>query len=162
LLSLCVRGFSASDAQGLVASAHLGNLMSLSLPQARMSATGMAILTGSSVLHQLSELALSANSVGDAGVLDLVSSLGSSRLEKLGLASNNIRDKGVAALASADLSMLKSLDLSHNRFGGFGAQALASSPALAGLRALRVPMWGLGEPGRTLLKSRFDDRVQFV
>lgn len=83
------------------------------------------------------------------------------RLRGLALAGLHLGDEeavvlaGTAALASLDL-----LDLRENRIGPGGAEALAVSPHLAGIKALLLYSNPVGDRGAATLRLRFGDRVK--
>jgi len=97
--------------------------------------------------------------IGDAGVRTLVASPHLSRLETLDLSENgHTADTARAVAEAAQLTGLKELDLSGDRYGSAsgavgdeGTAALAASPYLAGLRTLRLCNSGVGAAGAAAL-----------
>jgi hypothetical protein len=94
-------------------------------------------------------------------VLELVRSPNLRRLTRLRLSSNNVGDQGVKRLLGWSQSdRLTHLDLESNGIGDEGGMLLAETPALAGIRWLRLGMnWGISEATRACLTERFGDRL---
>ena len=66
-----------------------------------------------------------------------------------------------AALARASgLNALEVLDLSFNKFGAAGAEALAASEPLSRLRMLYLAGQRFGKKVQALLDAKFGDRVR--
>jgi uncharacterized protein (TIGR02996 family) len=85
-----------------------------------------------------------------------------SRLLTLDLSYNRLRDEGPAYLATSPyLKGLIALDLTRARVGDEGARALARSPYLRSLESLCLRENPITEQGRSLLRQRFGERVQF-
>lgn len=77
-------------------------------------------------------------------------------LERLGLGDEEAAVlAGTAALASLDL-----LDLRENRIGATGAESLASSPHLDGIKVLLLYQNPVGDRGTAALRRRFGERVR--
>lgn len=112
---------------------NLSNLLVLSLGcnsigSRGVKAIGPALTTSRSSVPVLQKLELTQNSLGDAGISALVPFLSKlTRLQSLKLNSNEVTDSGVRLLGPSLTklnSCLRELDLSSNRFGALGTEAL--------------------------------------
>src|SRR5262245_36299100 len=110
-------------------------------------------------LARLSALRVNINALGDEGVAILASSPYLGGLTSLELSRNDIGDAGVQALSACPcLSRVTRLDLSHNSIGDAGACTLARS--LPHLQKLTLYWNRINEPGRTILREQFGNRVK--
>lgn len=83
------------------------------------------------------------------------------RLRGLALAGLHLGDEEAVVLArTATLASLDLLDLRENRIGTDGAESLAASPHLDGIKALLLYQNPVGDRGIKALRHRFGDRVK--
>jgi uncharacterized protein (TIGR02996 family) len=140
--------------QVLAASPHLGRLHALDLRGCGIGPAGARTLAESPLLAQLVHLNLGANQIGDAGVeallgspyfvrplrlhLDGIQGLDSDTGQR-GVLRPNIGNAGAIRIAtSSKATQLLALDLAWNDLEESGFEALATSPYLADLTALRI------------------------
>jgi uncharacterized protein (TIGR02996 family) len=105
--------------------------------------TGLARLADPPRLRRLN---LSGNRATAEHVARLVAAPALMTVEELDLGENNLGPEGVAAVAAAQLPLLRSLHLMQVRPGEEGVRTLAGSELLAGLRSLSLNGNNLG-PG---------------
>lgn len=122
-----------------------GRVRHLDLSNNRLSAAGAAALAELEGLDQLHTLDLARNQLHDEGAAALTRAPWWPRLRHLRLGLNHIQSQGAAALAQALPPSLEILDLSHNKIGRRGAEALGQHAH--GLRRLDLSSNGLGEGG---------------
>jgi hypothetical protein len=148
------RTFAAHDVRALLRSAYLGRLTGLILRFGKVEDTDAAALAATPTLAGLQVLDLYGCGLGPAGVQSLAASPHLAGLRDLVLGGNEeVGDEGADALASPDtqLTHLTSLHLSFAGVSDTGAQALAVSPALAGLRSLDLGYNEIGASGARAL-----------
>ena len=128
----------------LTRSPHLAGIRRLRLQRSGISPEGLVSIMESKGLPALTELDLSDNVVIDSEHLAALSkSRALSRLEVLDLSGTSVGAEGAGALArseySANLKVLRigyNLDGTHTPLRGPGAEVLAESPHLRGLKEL--------------------------
>ena len=121
-------------------SPHLQNLRALSLSFG-MTADGVAALVGENT-RQVRDLRLARNRIGARGVARLA---GAPRLEALHLGRNALDDEALDALPA--WPRLARLDLDCNAFTGAGLERLCASGRLAGVRELNLSNNRIGRRG---------------
>ncbi|WP_439625262.1 TIGR02996 domain-containing protein [Gemmata sp.] len=142
--------FGADAVAQLGDSPHAANLVELALEHDGVTAAGLEALAESAVFPRLEALELRSNAVPPALIVDaLAAARRPGALGRLSLADNSLAEADAGHLfALPVVHGLRALDLSDNkRLGVAGAQALAGSGALRGLRVLRVAKTLPGVPG---------------
>jgi len=128
---------------------HLAKLSTLDLHSSPLHDEGMALLAASPYLRQLTTVYLNATGLTPAGAASLKRSPVLANVETLILGYNQrLGDAGITALAcSPYLRKLTALRLWDCRIGLAGAQALASAPWFANLRLLDLNTNAIGAAG---------------
>ena len=125
-LSLIDCGIGGEGLQVLGASAHLKNLVALSLHNNSIgihSVVSLRALANSPVFGRLSSLDLSLNQLCVESVTAaLVSAPNLGRLRRLDLHANGIGEEAAAVLASGRFTSLQTLVLDYNRINAAGAR----------------------------------------
>ena len=177
ILTLTGNGIGGAGVEAL-AHADFPHLKTLYLGTNRLTPTGLRVLAHTRRLPQLVEIQLDNNELGTAGLEALAHSPLLARLEQLSLRHARVTATGLRALESAHLPLtcldlsenklppraflelarcpltaLTRLTLEFNEMGDEGAEALAASPHLAGLRELFLNRTNLGPLGMKALVS---------
>ncbi len=140
----------ADDITQLGNSPNATRLVEVAFEHNGITADGLEALALSDVFPRLESLELRANRIAPALIVDaLAAARKPGALGRLSLANNFISEADADHLfALPFMQGLQSLDLSdNNRLGVRGAQALAASGALRGLRVLRLSNVWPGVPG---------------
>lgn len=142
-LDLSENALGETAARALAASPHLGRLRRLELRLNPLGPAGAEALAGSDRLAALHHLGLADTGLGAARLLGLPRASALLRVPSLDLSGNGLTPAGLRAILTRpaddpDPVRLEALNLSHNDLGEAGARVLAESPALAGLKVLRL------------------------
>jgi hypothetical protein len=149
--------------RALASAASAPGLRNLNLESSRLGGDeGVAVLARSDSWPALRRLNLYDTDLGPDGALALADSPALDPVTYLSLGSNWVGDVGARALAaSPHVANLRFLDLDRCDITAEGARALADSPFLGKLRSLRMGDNRFQTKGRTILRERFGDVVEF-
>ncbi len=133
-------GLGGAGSDLLFASPLLNHLTCLGLSEQGLGPADMEALSASPRSRQLRRLNLDYNRIGDSGLRALIDSPHLTNLVELRVSSAGISTEGVRSLVSncGLLSRLRCLVLWGNPIGQTGAELLAASPQVAGLRTLHL------------------------
>jgi uncharacterized protein (TIGR02996 family) len=145
-LSLYGNKLAGGDVERIAGAPALRHLRALDLGLNNLEGDGgLDALAGSPHLTGLRRLVLFANRLGPEAGRALARAR--RHLEQLVLGQNRLADEGVAALATGELSGLRSLSLSRNGIGPRGAAVLSRAAFLGKLEALVLDSNPLGVEG---------------
>jgi len=137
-----------------LAQAWTTTLQHLVLSQAKLGHFGVQTL-GSLLPASLQTLNLSESDIGQEGAWKLASALGELPLVELRLSKNGMGDEGCQEIVAHLPQSLRILDLSNNKIGDLGAQALAE--ALGSLEEVLLHHNEIGDDGATALMNALDE-----
>ncbi len=185
-----LNGITDAALEALAASPHLGNLTKLVLGGNEVTATGLRPFLANPTLTRLNyfmplqcanvgsavvpalvtspcaaaleDVCLQGNGLGPDAAPDLPALLRLPRLRRLNISSNRLGDDGAEALASVAVGGALELSLGFNGMTDRGAEALLNGPLLRcpGVRLYLVGN-SIGEGMQARLTAAFGDRVRF-